>query len=49
MLSSLSMQVQAVQKAQDWAEMLYRMYNHWAERHDYKVTLLDYLDGDDAV
>ena len=28
--------------------MLYRMSNHWAERHDYKVTLLDYLDGDDA-
>ena len=35
-------------EAQDWAEMLYRMYNRWAERHDYKVTLLDYLDGDDA-
>jgi len=24
------------------------MYNHWAERHDFKVELLDYLDGDDA-
>lgn len=35
-------------EAQDWAEMLYRMYNHWAERHDFKVELLDYLDGDDA-
>ena len=35
-------------EAQDWAEMLYRMYNHWAESHNYKVTLLDYLDGDDA-
>ena len=35
-------------EAQDWAEMLYRMYNHWAERHEYKVELLDYLDGDDA-
>ena len=35
-------------EAQDWAEMLYRMYNRWAERHEYKVTLLDYLDGDDA-
>lgn len=35
-------------EAQDWAEMLYRMYNRWAERHAYKVTLLDYLDGDDA-
>ena len=35
-------------EAQDWAEMLYRMYNHWAERHEYKVELLDYLDGEDA-
>ena len=35
-------------EAQDWAEMLYRMYNRWAERHNFKVTLLDYLDGDDA-
>ncbi len=35
-------------EAQDWAEMLFRMYNHWAERHDFKVTTLDYLDGDEA-
>ena len=35
-------------EAQDWAEMLYRMYNRWAERHDYKVKLLDYLDGEEA-
>lgn len=35
-------------EAQDWAEMLYRMYNRWAERHDYKVQLLDYLDGEEA-
>jgi peptide chain release factor 2 len=35
-------------EAQDWAEMLYRMYNHWAERHHFKVRLLDYLDGDEA-
>jgi peptide chain release factor 2 len=35
-------------EAQDWAEMLYRMYNHWAERHKFKVKLLDYLDGDEA-
>lgn len=28
--------------------MLYRMYNKWAESHNFKVTLLDYLDGDDA-
>ncbi len=35
-------------EAQDWAEMLYRMYNHWAEHHKFKVKLLDYLDGDEA-
>ena len=35
-------------EAQDWASMLYRMYNMWAERHGYKVKLMDYLDGDEA-
>lgn len=35
-------------EAQDWVEMLYRMYNHWAERHNFKVELLDYLDGEEA-
>ena len=35
-------------EAQDWAEMLYRMYNKWADRHGFKVELLDYLDGDEA-
>lgn len=35
-------------EAQDWAEMLYRMYCRWAERHDFKVKLLDYLEGDEA-
>lgn len=35
-------------EAQDWAEMLYRMYNRWAERHNFKIRLLDYLDGDEA-
>lgn len=35
-------------EAQDWAEMLYRMYNRWSERHGYKVTTLDYLDGEEA-
>ncbi len=35
-------------EAQDWAEMLFRMYNRWGERHGYKVTTLDYLDGDEA-
>ena len=35
-------------EAQDWVEMLYRMYNHWAEQHGMKVTVLDYLDGEEA-
>lgn len=35
-------------EAQDWALMLYRMYTRWAERHNYKVKLLDILDGDEA-
>lgn len=35
-------------EAQDWAEMLYRMYNKWADKHGFKVELLDYLDGDEA-
>ena len=35
-------------EAQDWAEMLYRMYTRWGERHDFKVTVLDYLDGEEA-
>lgn len=35
-------------EAQDWAEMLYRMYNRWAERHSFKVKTVDYLDGDEA-
>ena len=35
-------------EAQDWAEMLYRMYTHWAERHGYTYKILDYLDGEEA-
>ncbi len=35
-------------EAQDWAEMLYRMYRRWAERHNFNIELLDYLDGDEA-
>ncbi len=35
-------------EAQDWAQMLYRMYTRWAERHGYKYKILDYLDGDEA-
>lgn len=32
----------------DWANMLYRMYSRWADRKDFSVELLDYLDGDEA-
>ena len=35
-------------EAQDWASMLYRMYTRWAERHDFKYTILNYEDGDEA-
>ena len=35
-------------EAQDWVAMLYRMYNRWAESHDFEVKELDYLDGDEA-
>lgn len=35
-------------EAQDWAQMLLRMYTRWGEAHDYTVKILDYLDGDEA-
>ena len=35
-------------EAQDWAEMLYRMYMRYAEKHRYKLILLDFLEGDGA-
>lgn len=35
-------------EAQDWCEMLYRMYTHWAERRGYGVETLDFLDGEEA-
>ncbi|MBR0542297.1 MAG: peptide chain release factor 2 [Clostridia bacterium] len=35
-------------EAQDWAQMLFRMYCRWGERHGFKVSTLDYLDGDEA-
>ena len=35
-------------EAQDWAEMLTRMYTRWAEAHGYSVEVLDVLDGDEA-
>ena len=35
-------------EAQDWCQMLYRMYTRWAERHGYTYKILDYIDGDEA-
>lgn len=34
--------------AQDWSSLMLRMYMRWAESHDWKVELLDKLDGDEA-
>ncbi len=35
-------------ESQDWASMLYRMYLMWAQKRGYKVTQIDWLDGDGA-
>lgn len=35
-------------EAQDWAEMLYRMYTMWSDKNGYKIDELDYLEGDGA-
>ena len=35
-------------ESQDWASMLMRMYMRWGEAHDYKVTITDLLEGDEA-
>ena len=35
-------------ESQDWASMLYRMYLMWAQKHGYKVTQIDWTDGDGA-
>ncbi len=35
-------------ESQDWAQMLYRMYTRWAERHGFTYTIMDYQDGDVA-
>ena len=35
-------------EAQDWAQMLYRMYTRWGEKRGFTVKLLDWLDGDEA-
>jgi len=35
-------------EAQDWAEMLMRMYTRWAEKHGYKVQLMEESEGEQA-
>jgi len=35
-------------ESQDWAEMLLRMYLRWAERHGFRVEVLDLLEGEEA-
>ena len=35
-------------EAQDWAEMLYRMYSRWCESKGYRTAVVNWLDGDDA-
>jgi peptide chain release factor 2 len=35
-------------EAQDWAEMLLRMYTRWAEQRGYKTEILDFTEGDEA-
>lgn len=35
-------------EAQDWAQMLFRMYLRWAERHSYKTSLMDITEGEEA-
>ncbi|AMC92507.1 peptide chain release factor 2 [Erysipelothrix larvae] len=35
-------------ESQDFAQMLYRMYTRWAQKHNFKLEVLDYLDGDEA-
>jgi len=35
-------------ESQDWADMLFRMFNRWAERREFEVDLLDYQPGEEA-
>jgi len=35
-------------EAQDWVEMLYRMYLRWCESRNFKTSIIDYMDGDEA-
>ncbi len=35
-------------ESNDWAEMLFRMYNRWADAHNYNFKVVEYLQGEDA-
>lgn len=35
-------------ESHDWADILYRMYTRWAERHNFKIAILDHLQGEEA-
>ena len=35
-------------ESDDWASILFRMYSRWAERHKYKITIVNYLSGEEA-
>ena len=35
-------------ESQDWAEILFRMYLRWAEKHEYTINVIDYTPGDEA-
>lgn len=35
-------------EAQDWAQMMYRMYTRWAERHGFSCTIMDFQEGEEA-
>ena len=35
-------------ESNDWAEMLFRMYNRWADSHNYTFKVMEYLPGEDA-
>ena len=35
-------------ESQDWAEMLYRMYARWANKNEYTIKEIDYLEGEEA-
>src|SRR5690625_7929695 len=35
-------------ESQDWASIMLRMYQRWAEKHGFKIETLNYLPGDEA-